>query len=147
MHWDPKRNKWTSLSQQRRDDRKEAMSLFRKKPKTETESAFDRIPQEAQDKLIEDVLSIVRTVRAWPELVPAELHAPIAEEVAALLRKTSLKLASALMGGGAGGEDIANAFKGVAVPRLMSQTFIAIKLALTDKFVPPTEGPPDGQAA
>ncbi len=122
------------------------MSLFRKK-KVETESAFDQIPQESQDKLIEDLMSIVRTVKAWPGLIPVELHAPIADEVATLLRKTGLKLASAFMGSGDFSEGMADAFKGVAVPRLFTQGFIAIKLALTDKFVPPEEGPPNGKAA
>ncbi len=144
MHWDPKRNKWSSLTQQRRDERKEAMSLFRKKPKEPVESAFDRIPQESQDKFIEDVLDIVRTVRAWPDLIPADLHGPIAEEISTMLRKTGLKLAGAFMGSGEFGEAITDALKSANVPKLINQCVLAVKLTLSDKE--PTEGDEDGKA-
>jgi len=148
MHWDPKRNKWTSLTQQRKDERKEAMSLFRKKKSEGSGSAFDRIPQDSQDKLIEDVLSIVRTVRSWPELIPTELHAPIGEEVTTILRKTGLKLASAFMGSDDFGDALADALKGVSLPRFISQGVIAVKLALmTDKPTNDNSGGPDGTAA
>jgi len=120
------------------------MSLFRKKPKEPTPSAFDQIPQESQDKLIEDVLDIVQTVRQWPDLIPSELHAPIADEVSTMLRKTGLKLAGAFMGSGEFSDALSDALKSVTVPRLINQCIIAVKLTLADKS--PTEGDDDGKA-
>lgn len=140
MHWDPKRNKWTSLTQRRRDERKEHMSLFRKKPKPEVTSAFDNIPDEIQAKLIEDVLSIVRTVRQWPTLVPENFHGPIATEVSTLLRKTGLKMASAFLTDDDIGDSFGDVLKGVELPKFFRQVWIAVSLAATEKATDPMPG-------
>ncbi len=115
--------------------------LFMKK-KVKAVSVLDTIPQESKDKLIEDTISIVRTLANWPKLIPVELHASIGAEIVTLLRSNAMKLASSFMsiGSGIGSESdqaLAEAFKGVQLPNLISQMFHAVKLA-TEPEVPPT---------
>ncbi len=117
------------------------MSLFRSKKKEQAISAFDQIPPEAQAQLIEDILSIVRTVKTWPKLVPAELHDGMGKEVSTLLRKSGLKLASAFMSGDDAIDSLSEAMRGIPLPNFIGQIIHAVKLVLASD----TKGPNDGQ--
>lgn len=131
MHWDRKRNKWSSASQQRRDERKEAkMALFRKKPKEPTVSAFDQIPMEVQGKLIEETISIVRTIRGWTTAVPKDLHDGIGKEVMTALRKGGLKMAGIVMSDDdVAANDFLELLKGAQLPEFVRHIVTAVIMA------------------
>ena len=134
MHWNHKapknQQKYTSRTQELKE-LKRKMALWRKK-KTENEvSAFDEIPEDVKGKLIEDIITIVRTLKAWPTIVPIELHKRIGEEVVTALRKSALSLAGAMMSNDSDMSEVIGAFKGITMPQFATQVIHAVKLALT----------------
>lgn len=142
MYWDRKRDKWSSLTQQRKDERKDAMALFRKKVE-EVVSAFDNLPPEVQAKLAEDVLSIVRTLKSWPLVVPQNFHGPIGAEIVTLLRKSGLKLAGVFLGGSDLEKGIDDIMKEMKLPGYILQVIEAVKMVMGEPVsaAPPVQVP------
>lgn len=123
------------------------MSLFRAKKKDPVASAFDQIPDEAQAKLIEDVLSIVRTLKEWPNVIPKELHQAIGNELQGMLRKSLSKLIPMFMSSDES-VDFGKAFGDINPPTVLKQMFLAVCLGLATP-APTTVIPedPNGTAA
>ena len=126
------------------------MALFRKKQKEATVSAFDQIPIEAQAQLIEDIMSIVRTFRQWPKIVPKDLHDGIGKELMAALRKGGLKMAGIVMSDDEPtANDLSSLLSGIELPNFAKQVIAAVAMAWNTPdpvklMNPPTEGNDDG---
>ena len=75
------------------------MSLFKRKDKGPQISAFDSIPQDVQDKVVEDIIMIVRTFKKWPSLMfPNEADREKASaEFQTTMRKVGIIAAQSMM--------------------------------------------------